>query len=60
MELNLTGNQKRFLDAAPRREHNGRTLLYAWTKSQVHVAAQLEAMGVLVRFRSTSPYWYLA
>jgi hypothetical protein len=56
----LNGNQKRFLADPPTRDvGNGQRLVFAYTDAQLRVVRQLEALGFLKRYPSTSGYWIL-
>jgi hypothetical protein len=59
-KVELTGNQKRFL-AAPKTKDigNGTRLIFAYTDAEVRVIHQLEILGLLKRYPSTSGFWEL-
>jgi len=60
-EVTLTGNQKRYL-AKPKTKDigNGKRLIFAYTDAELRTIRQLEALGLLKRYPSTSGFWELS
>jgi hypothetical protein len=56
----LNGNQMRLL-ANPPTKHvgNGQRLIYAYTDAQLKILRQLETLGFVERYSSSSGYWVL-
>ena len=59
-QVTLTGNQKRYL-ARPKTKSvgNGNRLIFAYTDAELRTIRQLEALGLLKRYPSTSSFWEL-
>jgi hypothetical protein len=60
MKPQLTGNQKRFLEKPPTKAFGDLRLVFAYTDAQLRVALQLEALGLLTRYPSSSGFWTLS
>jgi hypothetical protein len=59
-EVKLTGNQKRYLVKPKTRDiGNGTRLIFAYTDAELNTIRQLEALGLLKRYPSTSGFWEL-
>jgi len=59
-EVTLTGNQKRYLAKPKTRDvGNGNRLIFAYTDAELRTIRQLEALGLLKRYPSTSGFWEL-
>jgi hypothetical protein len=59
-EVTLTGNQKRYLAKPKTRDvGNGTRLIFAYTDAELRTIRQLEALGLLKRYPSTSGFWEL-
>jgi hypothetical protein len=59
-EVKLTGNQKRYLVKPKTKDiGNGTRLIFAYTDAELRVIRQLEALGLLKRYPSTSGFWEL-
>lgn len=58
--VTLTGNQRRYL-ARPKTKDigNGTRLIFAYTDAELRVIRQLEALGLLKRYPSSSGFWEL-
>jgi len=59
-EVKLTGNQKRYLVKPKTKDiGNGTRLIFAYTDAELRTIRQLEALGLLKRYPSTSGFWEL-
>ena len=59
-EVTLTGNQKRYLAKPKTRDvGNGTRLIFAYTDAELRTIRQLQALGLLKRYPSTSGFWEL-
>jgi len=60
VKTKLTGNQKRFLANPPTKDFgNGKRLVFAYTDAQLNTIKQLETLGFLKRYPSSSGFWSL-
>jgi hypothetical protein len=59
-KVKLTGNQKRYL-AKPKTKDigNGTRLIFAYTDAELNTIRQLQELGILQRYPSTSGFWEL-
>jgi hypothetical protein len=59
-EVKLTGKQKRYLVKPKTKDiGNGTRLIFAYTDAELRTIRQLEALGLLKRYPSTSGFWEL-
>jgi hypothetical protein len=59
-KVKLTGNQKKYL-AKPKTKDigNGTRLIFAYTDAELNTIRQLQELGMLQRYPSTSGFWEL-